>query len=284
MVRSCPTSNASTSQGRTRSAHEGAPPEPRIASPQQPADGVVGTDWGVSIKRYKKKPRTRSPGSGYGVVEAAIGPVAPKHRPAKWGECLVRRRNGTGHPNIPNFDGSVLDDLVRCRQPGASPAFAITSSARAAVAATWMPWPRCGWCHGEEPCLDDAMQRVWLGTITVRCDAAAGISTHLTSDHTWLAVPAQRSGLATGIDVSLMNVESLRRRDTMRNGTVHVALASGNLAQSNSTCQLSLGQSDLASLLLFRASLGANQGFFFADDPVTVSSEHRLWRVRWGPA
>lgn len=29
--------------------------------------------------------------------------------------------------------------------------------------------PRCGWCHGEEPCLDDAMQRVWLGTITVRC-------------------------------------------------------------------------------------------------------------------
>lgn len=56
----------------------------------------------------------------------------------------------------------------------------------------------------------------------------------------------------------------------MRNGTVHVALASGNLAQSNSTCQLSLGQSDLPGLLLFRASLGANQGVFFITPLLTT--------------
>lgn len=147
---------------------------PRNHKSQAPNSQLMAS-WGLTgeclSNDNKKKPRTRSPGSGYGVVEAAIGPVAPKHRPAKW-ECLVRQRNGTGHPNIPNFDGSVLDDLVRCRQPGASPAFAITSSARAAVAATWMPCTVDVW---------EAQAKMWVvpwrGAMLGRCDAE-GLAGH----------------------------------------------------------------------------------------------------------
>lgn len=283
-LKSCPTSNASTSQGRTRSAHEGAPPETtgrrRIASPQQPADGVVGTDWGVSIKRLKS-PERGALEVDMGLSKQRLGP-SRRNTVLRSGNVLYDGETGRPIPTyIPNFDGSVP------RRPGSLPPARGIPSFRHHIisvcrcrAATWIPSCTADVC--------EAQAKIWVVPWRDAAalpghdhDAMLLLESQPISPVTTRGWQFQRSGL------DLMNVQSLRRRDTMRNGTVHVALASSNLAQSNSTCQLSLRQSDLPSLLLefIRALLGASQGVFFAaDDPVTVSSEHRHWRVRWGPA
>lgn len=87
------------------------------------------------------------------------------------GNVLCDGETGRATPTFPTFDGSVLDDLVRCRQPGASPAFAITSSARAAVAATWMSCTVDVW---------EAQAKMWVpwrGAMLGRCDAE-GLAGH----------------------------------------------------------------------------------------------------------